>query len=132
MRILYNDIIAADPEIEKELSVERAPLERLLKESDFITLHVPLTKEVEHPTYHLIGEKELSLMKHSAYLVNTSRGPVIDEKILAKFLQEKRIAGAALDVYEYEPKLSEGLVDLDNAVITPHSASATPKARKSV
>lgn len=131
LRILYNDIIAADPETEKELKVERVPLDTLLKESDFITLHVPLTKGGDHPTYHLVGEKELSLMKPSTYLINTCRGPVIDEKILVKFLKEKRIAGAALDVYEYEPKLSEGLVDLYNAILNPHSASATPKARRS-
>jgi len=131
LRILYNDIIAADVETERELKVKRVSLETLLKESDFITLHVPLTKGGEHPTYHLIGEKELALMKPSSYLINTSRGPVIDERVLVKFLQEKRIAGAALDVYEHEPNLSEGLVELDNAVIAPHSASATPIARKS-
>jgi glyoxylate reductase len=131
LRILYNDIIAADPATEKELKVERVSLEALLKESDFITLHVPLTKGGEHPTYHLIGEKELSLMKPSAYIVNTCRGPVIDEKVLVRFLREKRIAGAALDVYENEPVLAPGLTDLVNVVLAPHSASATPKARRS-
>jgi len=128
MRILYADEIAADPETESELKVQRVPLETLLKESDFITLHCPLIPE---KTYHLIGEKELSSMKPSAYLVNVARGPVVDEKALVKFLREKRIAGAALDVYENEPSLSKGLADLDNVVLTPHLASATHRARRS-
>jgi len=128
MRILYADEIPADPEIEKELNVQRVPLETLLKEADFITLHCPL---IPGQTFHLIGEKEFSLMKPSAYLVNVARGPVIDEKALVKCLQEKRIAGAALDVYENEPALSEGLADLDNVIVTPHLASATHRARRS-
>jgi len=128
MRILYADEIPADPETEKELNVQRVPLETLLKEADFITLHCPL---IPGQTFHLIGEKEFSLMKPSAYLVNVARGPVIDEKALVKCLQEKRIAGAALDVYENEPALSEGLADLDNVIVTPHLASATHRARRS-
>jgi len=128
LRLLYYDVIEIDPEIEEELGVKRVSLETLLKESDFITLHCPL---IPGKTYHLIGEKELSLMKPSAYLINVSRGPVVDEKVLVKFLQEKRIAGAALDVYENEPRLTEGLADLDNAILTPHLASASPRARRS-
>ena len=128
LRLLYYDVIAIDPKIERELRIKRVPLETLLKESDFITLHCPL---IPRKTYHLIGEKELSLMKPSAYLINISRGPVVDEKVLVKFLQEKRIAGVALDVYENEPRLTEGLADLDNAVLTPHLASASPRARRS-
>ena len=126
LRLLYTDVIEIDPKIEKELKIERVPLDTLLKESDFITLHVPL---IPGKSYHLIGERELSLMKPSAYLVNTSRGAVVDEKQLVKFLQEKRIAGAALDVYENEPYLTEGLVDLDNVVLTPHLAGGSLRAR---
>lgn len=126
LRLLYYDAITIDPKIEEELGIERVSLETLLKESDFITLHCPL---IPGKTYHLIGEKELSLMKPTAYLVNTSRGPVIDEKALVGFLQEKRIAGAALDVFENEPQLSEGLADLDNVILTPHLASASAKSR---
>lgn len=126
LRLLYYDVITVDPKIEQELGVERVSLETLLKESDFITLHCPL---ILGKTYHLIGEKELSLMKPTAYIVNTSRGAVVDEKVLVKFLQERRIAGAALDVYENEPHLSEGLADLDNVVLTPHLASASERSR---
>jgi glyoxylate reductase len=126
LRLLYYDVITIDPKIEQELGVEKVSLETLLKESDFITLHCPL---IPGKTYHLLGEKELSLMKPTAYLVNTSRGPVIDEKVLVRFLQEKRIAGAALDVYENEPRLSEGLADLDNVILTPHLASASARSR---
>jgi len=126
LRLLYYDVITIDPKIEQELGVERVSLETLLKESDFITLHCPL---IPGKTYHLLGEKELSLMKPTAYLVNTSRGPVIDEKVLVRFLQEKRIAGVALDVYENEPRLSEGLADLDNVILTPHLASASARSR---
>lgn len=126
LRLLYYDVITIDPKIEQELGVERVSLETLLKESDFITLHCPL---IPGKTYHLLGEKGLSLMKPTAYLVNTSRGPVIDEKVLVRFLQEKRIAGAALDVYENEPHLSEGLADLDNVILTPHLASASARSR---
>ena len=126
LRLLYYDVITIDPKIEQELGVERVSLETLLKESDFITLHCPL---IPGKTYHLLGEKGLSLMKPTAYLVNTSRGPIIDEKVLVRFLQERRIAGAALDVYENEPRLSEGLADLDNVILTPHLASASARSR---
>lgn len=131
MRILYHDIIDMDPAVEKELNVTRVSLEALLKESDFISLHVPLGKEGPTKTYHLISGKELALMKSTAYIINTCRGPVIEEKVLVRFLKEKRIAGAALDVYESEPELAEGLIGLSNVVLAPHSASATPKARRS-
>ena len=98
---------------------------KLLKESDYISLHVPLTKE----TYHLISEKELKMMKKDSVLINTSRGPVVDEKALVKALKEKWIFGAGLDVYENEPKISEDLKKLDNIVLQPHSASATFESR---
>jgi len=111
--------------LESELNAKKAGLETLLKESDFISLHVPLTEE----THHLIGEKELKMMKKNAVLINTSRGPVIDEKALAKALKEKWIFGAGLDVYEHEPKVLDELKKLDNVVLQPHSASATFDSR---
>ncbi len=111
--------------LERELKAKKVDLSELLKSSDFISLHIPLNKE----TYHLIGEKELKMMKKTAILINTSRGPVIDEQALVKALQEKWIFGAGLDVYEYEPNISEELKELDNVILQPHSASATVEAR---
>jgi len=100
-------------------------LGELLKISDIVTLHVPLTPD----TFHLIGDKELDSMKRSAYLINTSRGPVVDEGALVRALKEKRIAGAGLDVYENEPKLTRGLLTSKNVVLLPHIGSATLEAR---
>jgi glyoxylate reductase len=101
-------------------------LDTMLKKSDFISINVPLTKD----TYHMIGERELKKMKNTAYLINTSRGPVIDEYALYKFLKSKRIAGAALDVYENEPNFTKGLNELDNVIMTPHIASASQQTRE--
>jgi lactate dehydrogenase-like 2-hydroxyacid dehydrogenase len=124
MKVLYFD--KNNNEIlEKELDAKKVSLQKLLKESDFVSLHVPLMKS----TYHLIGQKELEIMKHSAILINTSRGPVIDENALIKSLKEKRIFGAGLDVYENEPIISDELLKLDNVVLQPHSASATINSR---
>lgn len=103
----------------------RADLQTLLKESDFITLHTPLTPQ----TRHLIGVDELSLMKPTAILVNTARGAVVDEKALADALINHRIAGAALDVFEDEPHITEALYGLDNVVLTPHIGTGTIDAR---
>jgi glyoxylate reductase len=103
-------------------------LDDLLETADVISLHVPLTEE----THHLIGTRELSLMKPTAYLVNTSRGPVVDEAALARALTEGRIAGAALDVFEREPDVEPALLTLDNVVLTPHIASATHEAREAM
>jgi len=100
-------------------------LRNLLKNSDFISLHVPLLKN----TYHLINKKNIKLIKKTAYLINTSRGPVIHEKQLVKALEKKQIAGAALDVFEKEPKLCSGLKKLDNVILTPHIASASIETR---
>ena len=111
--------------LENELHAKKADLKTILKTSDFISLHVPLTKE----TTHLIGEKELKMMKKTTVLINTSRGPVIDEQALVKALKNKWIFGAGLDVYEYEPNISEELKKLDNVILQPHSASATIEAR---
>jgi len=124
MKILYYDI-RRNEKAEKELGAEFAPIERILKEADFITLHVPLTKS----TYHLINEESFKLMKPTAILVNASRGPVVDEKALVKALKEKRIAYAALDVYENEPELTPGLAELENVVLAPHAASASIETR---
>ena len=96
--------------------------------ADILTLHVPLNDE----THHLIGEGELALMKPTAYLVNTSRGPVVDEAALARALAEGRIAGAALDVFEREPEVEAALLRLENVVLTPHIASATHDAREAM
>lgn len=124
MKVLYysshrNEIF------DKELNAKKVGLSELLKKSDFISLHVPLSTK----THHLIGEKELKMMKKTAILVNTSRGPIINEKILIKALKEKWIFAAGLDVYENEPYVTEGIKKLDNVVLQPHSASATIDSR---
>jgi len=125
MKVLYFDAFRADEKVEKELGIEYVSLEELLKESDFVSIHVPLLPS----THHLIGETELSMMKKTAYLINNSRGPVIDEEALVKALRDKEIAGAALDVFENEPELSPGLADLENVVLTPHISSASIETR---
>jgi len=104
---------------------EELPLARLLAEADVVSLHVPLTAE----TRHLIAAPELALMRPSAVLVNVSRGPVVDEAALVDALAEGRIAGAALDVYEREPEVSVGLLELENVVLSPHLGSSTHAAR---
>jgi len=124
MKVLYADI-RQNEELEEKIGARRVSLEELLKKSDFVSIHVNLTPE----TRHLIGAPQLKLMKPSAYLINTSRGPVIDEAALAQALKEKRLAGAALDVYEEEPKVHPELMQLDNVVLAPHIASATIESR---
>ncbi len=125
MKICYYDVVRR-PDIEKELGIEYLELEELLKVSDFISIHVPLTAE----TRHLISEKELRLMKPTAILVNTSRGPVVDEKALLKALKEGWIAGAGLDVFEEEPLPHDHpFIDLPNVVLTPHIGSASHDTR---
>ena len=122
-------VIAYDPPlrgtIEKTKGVSYRDLDDLLRESDFISIHTPLTKE----THHLIGERELGLMKATAILINTSRGPVVDEKALVSALKQKKIAAAGFDVFEKEPKLTPGLKKLDNVVLLPHIGSATMDTR---
>ncbi len=124
MKVLYVDEKRNDL-LEKELKAERVDFETLLKESDFISLHVPLIPD----THHLIGEKQLKMMKKTAVLINTSRGPVVDEQALIRALKEKWIFGAGLDVYEHEPEINDELKKLDNIVLQPHSASATFETR---
>jgi glyoxylate reductase len=122
-------VVAYDPfqkeVIERTEGVEYRELSDLLRESDFITLHTSLSEK----THHLIGEREISMMKPTAYLVNTSRGPIIDEEALVKALREKRIAGAGLDVYENEPELTPGLMECGNVVLLPHLGSASRETR---
>ncbi|RLE73245.1 MAG: D-glycerate dehydrogenase [Thermoprotei archaeon] len=126
MKVIYYDVYRNE-KVEKELGVEYVDLETLLKTSDFVSLHVPLLKE----TYHMIGEKELKLMKTTAYLINTARGAVVDTDALVKALKEGWIAGAALDVFEQEPLPPDHpLTKLDNVILAPHIASATIEARQ--
>jgi glyoxylate reductase len=125
MRVLYQDAIAADPAVERELNATRTDLATLLRESDFVTLHTPLIPE----TRHLINARTLRTMKKTAYLVNAARGPVVDEAALVQALQEGWIAGAGLDVFEEEPKVHPGLIGLPNVVLAPHIASASHETR---
>ncbi len=124
MRIIYNDV-QRDAAFEAESGAVFVDKETLLHDADFLTLHVPLLPE----TRHYIGAAELRKMKKTAVLINASRGPVVDEKALVKALRERTIFGAGLDVFENEPALEPGLVDLDNVVVVPHVASATPATR---
>jgi glyoxylate reductase len=125
MRVLYYDPQPLPREAEEQLGATRADLNRLIAESDFISVHTPLTKE----TQHLIGTPQFNAMKRTAILVNTSRGPVIDEAALVEALKGQKLAGAGLDVYEREPAVHPGLVAMPNVVLTPHIASATVHTR---
>jgi len=125
MRVLYRNRTRASAEVERELHAEFVDLDRLLRESDFVSLHVPLSAD----TRHLISREALAKMKPTAYLINTARGPVVDEAALAEALDQKKIAGAALDVYEQEPKVNPALFPLRNAILAPHIGSATVDTR---
>ncbi len=125
MKIIYNDVKPL-PALEKDLGAEfKATTEDVLREADVVSIHVPLLPS----TTHLINAERLKLMKPSAYLINTSRGPVIDEVALVDALKNGVIRGAGLDVFENEPALAKGLAGLPNAVITPHIASASEETR---
>jgi lactate dehydrogenase-like 2-hydroxyacid dehydrogenase len=125
MSVVYYDI-KQSPEFEKTTGATfRATPEEVLKEADAVSIHVPLLPS----TTHLLNAERLGLMKKTAYLINTSRGPVVDEDALVSALRSNVIRGAALDVFEYEPRLAKGLAKLSNVVITPHTASATKSAR---
>ena len=126
MPVLYHNRNRLPKEEEVALGARYVDLDTLLEQSDFVSLHVPLTSE----TRHLIGAKELKQMKPGAYLVNTARGPVVDESALLEALEQKRIAGAGLDVYEHEPELTPGLVQLTKVTLLPHMGSATEKTRR--
>ena len=119
MRVVYSDVASV------EGPFERMSLDRLLNTSDVVSLHVPLTRDTEH----LIDKRALARMKRSAYLVNTARGPVVEEAALAWALQQRLIAGAALDVYENEPAAHPALLQLENVLLVPHLASATTETR---
>ncbi len=122
MRLLYTQ---RHPLPEGTLSATYTDLPTLLAQSDFVSLHCPLTPE----TRHLLGAKQLASMKPGSFLINTARGPVVDEKALVQALREGKLAGAGLDVFEREPELEPGLADLDQVVIPPHLGSATKETR---
>lgn len=125
MKVIYHDIQRSE-EFEKTYgAVFSEKIEDLLREADFVSIHVPLIPQ----TRHLIGETQFKLMKSTAYLINTSRGPIIDEAALAVALDTKTISGAAIDVFEFEPKVTPSLLNLDNVILTPHIASATRETR---
>jgi len=124
MRVLYADEVA-NPILEQEIGARKVSVEELLRESDYVSVHVPLLPS----TKHLINAQSLRLMKKTAYLINTSRGPVVDEAALAEALKNGVVAGAALDVFENEPLVHPELLKLDNIVLTPHTASATIETR---
>jgi len=125
MKILYHNKVRAAPEREEKAGATFVDKATLLAQSDFISLHVPLTPD----TRHYIGSPELEAMKTSAYLINTSRGEVVDEKALVKALQQGQIAGAGLDVFENEPAVEKELTEMDNVVILPHVGSASIETR---
>jgi glyoxylate reductase len=133
MNVLYYDV-KRNETFEKELSVHSSvvqnakfceTVEDVLRNSDFVTVHVPLLST----TKHLINEETLKMMKPTAYLINTSRGPILDEKALADALKNQTIRGAALDVFENEPAIEPSLIGLENIILTPHIASATEETR---
>jgi glyoxylate reductase len=125
MRITYADAQRADTEVEAELEAAFVGLDELLAKADVLCLHCPLTEE----TRHLIDAERLRQMKPTAFLVNTARGPIVDEAALAEALRSGSIAGAALDVFEREPEVDPGLLELENAVLVPHLGSATTETR---
>lgn len=125
MKTLYYEPKRLPAEIENEYGAEYRNLDDLLKESNFITIHTPLTES----THHLISEREFSLMKKSAYLINVARGSIIDEKALVNALKKKKIAGCALDVFEREPEIESELINMPNTVLVPHIGSASIETR---
>lgn len=125
MRVVYHDAARATPEQEKEWGVKYVDRDTLFRESDFLSIHVPLNEQ----TRHAMGKDEFALMKSNAVLVNTSRGPVVDETALADALEQGRIASAGLDVFENEPVVEPRLLALDNIVLVPHIGSASIKTR---
>jgi len=125
MRVLYHQRNRLPKEVETQLGAEFVPLEDLLKQSDFVTPHVPLTDE----TGYMIGQEQFAMMKKTAYLIHTARGKVVDDRALVGALKAGELAGAALDVYENEPELTEGMTELDNLILLPHIGSASTDTR---
>jgi len=126
MNIIGYDVVPIDQQFAKEVGLITTDLSTLLGSADFVTMHVPLTDD----TRHMINEEKLNLMKKTAYIINTSRGAVIDEQALYKALKEGRIAGAALDVFEEEPPTNNELIKLPNVVCTPHIGAQTTEAQE--
>jgi glyoxylate reductase len=128
MRVLYWTPRRKPEHEEREAGLTYVPLDQLLREADFVSIHSPLNKE----TRHQIGARELRLMKKTAYIINTARGPIIDEAALVRALTKKQIAGAGLDVFEHEPKIAKALTKMPNVVLTPHLGSAVPEVRETM
>ena len=128
MPVIYHDPRRLSPEKEKELGATWLPFDDVFRQADFVSLHVQLTPQ----TRHLVGAAQFALMKPSAYIINSSRGPVLDEFALVDALKNKRIAGAGLDVYEHEPRPHPELLKMNNVVCTPHVGSAIPELRESM
>jgi glyoxylate reductase len=126
MRVLYHDPRRLPEAEERQLGLTSVPFEHVFAEADFVSVHAPLSEQ----TRHLVSTRELGLMKPTAYFLNTSRGPIVDEKALVQALQEKRIAGAALDVFEYEPRVAPELLAMSNVVMVPHIGSAVSELRE--
>jgi gluconate 2-dehydrogenase len=128
MRVLYHNRNRVAEAIERELNASWVALEELLRQSDFVVLQVPYSAE----THHLIGAAQLATMKPSAILINSTRGGVVDDAALVQALKERRIRAAGLDVFENEPKLNPGFLELDNVVLTPHVGSSTEATRRAM
>lgn len=125
MSIVYHSRSEIDAKISSELGASKVSLDELLATSDVVSIHCPSNDS----THHLIGKAQFERMKKTAFLVNTARGPIVDEQALVDALQAKEIAGAGLDVFEFEPKINEGLLDREDVVLIPHLGSATTETR---
>lgn len=125
MKINYFNRTKLSPEIENQFNANWVPFDELIANADVISLHCPLTNE----THHLIDEREIKRMKDGVFIINTSRGPVINEKVLVQYLQNGKIGGAGLDVFEEEPNVQEALYQMNNVVLTPHNATGTIDTR---
>jgi glyoxylate reductase len=128
MKVLYWGPRRKSEDEERAWGITYAPFDELLAQSDFVSVHAPLNAQ----TQHLVGARELSLMKPTAFLVNTARGPIVDEAALVRALAEERIAGAGLDVFEREPHVEAALLAMPNVVLTPHLGSAVAELRESM
>jgi glyoxylate reductase len=128
MKVLYYDKVPADPDTEKALNATSVSMEELLQQSDYVSLHT----DYNPGSHHLIGAPQLAMMKPTAYLINTARGAIVDEAALVEALKGGKIAGAGLDVFEKEPEVHPGLLELQNVVIVPHIASASLDTRNAM
>lgn len=125
MNLIYSDAYEVRPEVAEELGLRRVEFDELLRTADVVSLHCPLLPS----THHLLSSEQFAMMKPTAYVINSARGPIIDEAALVRALRENQIAGAGLDVYEREPIIEAGLRDLENVVLLPHLGSATVETR---